>query len=348
MVLREVQESATTWQKTYYVYDGYGNLRFIIPPEASANLSANNQNGQDPIAYVDSPVTLPPKNSNNYVYNSPGSITLAPGFQHNAATDGNFSIKIGIPAYALENYIYQFHYDEEPKADQAKRPRERIGFFYVYDKWDRLVMSQDGLQRSKPTREWTFVKYDRLNRAVMTGIFKSNASHNAMINIVKASNNRYESTVNSATGYSLTTSYPTAITVNDLLTVNHFDSYSFKNNAAWDAENPETAYNFNNPPGYNNVLQTTVKGLSTGAKVKVLGTSDWLNSVVYYDDDYQTIQVYSENHKGGIDKITNHFTFGGRMLKSTYRHRTATEDIDLLKEYEYDHAGRVTRSLPDR
>ena len=343
MVLREVQESATNWQKTYYVYDGYGNLRFIIPPEASASLSTTNQNGQDPIAYVDSPVTLPPKNFNNYVYNSPGSITLAPGFQHNAATDGNFSIKIGIPAYALENYIYQFRYDEEQRLIRQKDPGADW-VFYVYDKWDRLVMSQDGLQRSKPTREWTFVKYDRLNRAVMTGIFKSNASHNAMINNVNASNNRYESTHSNAIGYSLSATYPKAIQVNDLLIVNHFDNYSFKINAAWDDENPETAYNFNNPPGYNNVLQTTVKGLSTGAKVKVLGTSDWLNSVVYYDYDYQAVQVYSKNHKGGIDKITNHFTFSGRMLKSTYRHRTATEDIDLLKEYEYDHVGRVTRS----
>ena len=344
MILREVQENATTWLQTYYVYDGYGNLRFIIPPEASANLRLTAPNGQNPIAFVDTPLTLPPKNFNNYVYNNPGSITLAPGFQHNAATEGNFSITIGVtPVYAQETYMYQFQYDEEQRLIKQKDPGADW-VFYVYDKWDRLVISQDGFQRSKSTREWTFVKYDRLNRAVMTGIYKSNANHNTMINHVKASNNRYENTANSATGYGFTATYPTAITVNDLLTVNYFDGYSFKNNPAWDAENTETAYNFNNPPGYNNTRQTAVKGLSTGSKIKILGSSNWLNSVVYYDDDYQVIQIYNENHKGGIDKITNHFSFSGRMLKSTYRHRTSSEDVDLLREYEYDHAGRVTRN----
>lgn len=342
-ILREVQESASTWLQTYYVYDSYGNLRFIIPPEASANLSGTTENGQDPVEYVDTNITLPPSNFNHYVYNSPGSITLAPGFEHNAATNGGFSITVGItPVYAQEAYMYQFQYDDEQRLISQKDPGADW-VFYVYDKWDRLVMSQDGLQRAKTTKEWTFIKYDRLNRAVMTGIYESNASHSTMISNVKASNNRYESTTNSATGYTLTTSYPTAINAGDLLTVNYFDDYGFTGNASWDAENSETAYNFSNPTGYSNTKQTLVKGLPTGSKTKILGSSNWLNSVVYYDDDYQVIQIYSENHKGGIDKITNQFTFSGRMSKSTYTHKTTTEDIDLLKEYEYDHAGRITK-----
>ncbi|SHK65275.1 RHS repeat-associated core domain-containing protein, partial [Reichenbachiella agariperforans] len=41
VVLKKVQadESASEWAETYYVYDDFGNLRFVLPPKYSANLN---------------------------------------------------------------------------------------------------------------------------------------------------------------------------------------------------------------------------------------------------------------------------------------------------------------------
>jgi len=40
--------------------------------------------------------------------------------------------------------------------------------YMVYDKRDRLVLTQDG--NNRPANKWLFTKYDRLNRPVLTGI----------------------------------------------------------------------------------------------------------------------------------------------------------------------------------
>jgi hypothetical protein len=37
----------------------------------------------------------------------------------------------------------------------------------VYDPWDRLVLMQDGNQRT--SGKWTFTKYDVFNRTIMSG-----------------------------------------------------------------------------------------------------------------------------------------------------------------------------------
>ncbi|WP_157309901.1 DUF6443 domain-containing protein [Chitinophaga tropicalis] len=45
--------------------------------------------------------------------------------------------------------------------------------YMVYDTRDRLVFTQDAVQRSKSTPEWLATFYDALNRPVMTAIYKS-------------------------------------------------------------------------------------------------------------------------------------------------------------------------------
>ena len=41
VVLKKVQESDNSFLSTYYVYDDFGNLRYVLPPKAVEELQTN-------------------------------------------------------------------------------------------------------------------------------------------------------------------------------------------------------------------------------------------------------------------------------------------------------------------
>src|SRR5690606_16869660 len=71
----------------------------------------------------------------------------------------------------LDDFAFRYKYDARKRMTRKKVPGADW-VYMVYDDRDRLVMSQDGNQRAANPREWTFTKYDALNRPVLTGIYK--------------------------------------------------------------------------------------------------------------------------------------------------------------------------------
>ena len=61
--------------------------------------------------------------------------------------------------------------------------------YLVYDKKDRLILSQDENQRSRTTKQWSFFLYDNLDRTVVTGLFDNNASSEVMQTFADGLNN---------------------------------------------------------------------------------------------------------------------------------------------------------------
>jgi hypothetical protein len=97
-VLSRTQSGSTTWFDTYYVYNEYGELLFVIPPQSS--------------------------------------VTFAPNKAH------------------VDLWHFQYAYDDLGRQTGSKAPG--AGWVYtIYDKWDRPVLTQDSVQRVKPTPEWT-------------------------------------------------------------------------------------------------------------------------------------------------------------------------------------------------
>ncbi|MEO0555941.1 MAG: DUF6443 domain-containing protein [Bacteroidota bacterium] len=242
-------------------------------------------------------------------------------------------------------WYYQFKYDEHGNIIESKAPGTDVDWVYaVYDQYQRLVLVQDGVQRAKSPDEWSFFKYDDLNRVIMTGFISDNASRATMATRVLSSGtnpNRYENTANTSIGYTTNRTYPTSISESNLLTINYHDNYTFRSLPGWDAEGH--SYNFINETEINEVRDEAVKGLATGSKVKILGTGQWLNSAIYYDDRYRPIQMISENHLGGQDILSIENDFAGRDVKQFYHH-TGGESLTVLEEYEYDHAGRLLKT----
>lgn len=277
------------WALTYYVYDDFGNLRFVLPPELSK------------IAH----------SSDTALMNST----------------------------RLANWAFQYSYDKRKRMATKQVPGSGV-VYMVYDKRDRLVLTQDANQRSTANKYWSFTKYDPFNRPILTGIKDTavaltQAQMQAVVDTfyTKSNNTLFEKFVGTAVsnmhGYS-NTSYPRLTgptTSNDkdrYLSVTYYDDYGYKTTLA-----DSNRYTFDpiHLVGQKGSYFKRLTGQVTGAKIKVLdggvtGNYTWLTTVSYYDDDSRAIQIVSDNYKGGTDRTTNKYDFVGKILKSKSTHNT--------------------------
>jgi RHS repeat-associated protein len=247
----------------------------------------------------------------------------------------------------LKRWAFRYTYDNRNRISQKQVPGAEP-VYMVYDKWDRLVLTQDGNQRAGATnaiKYWTFTKYDNLNRPIMTGIkdttstvqltqatmqnvvdaFYSVATHpRAEVYVGNVANNIHGYSNNS---YPETTSPGNIVDGNRFLTVTYYDNYSFA--LLWGArpyvndtlQQVVNGYSYQMPAA----PWTAVKGLATGSKVKVLdggvtGGYVWLKSVMYYDRDYHLIQKQDDNFKGGVDRTSTLYDFAGKVLVTKIFH----------------------------
>jgi RHS repeat-associated protein len=239
----------------------------------------------------------------------------------------------------LDRWAFQYKYDDEQRMIAKRIPGSAPGAdgwsYIVYDKWNRVVLTQDPEQR--PLNKYTFTKYDILNRPIITGSYTSAKSLADLRADVAASDARSET-------HTTTVTFPVTATEADWLTVTYYDSYNFLQ-ASWDAESNNFAYV--NIGGYpqktsdnaNEVL-TFPRGSTTGSKVRILESSTWLNSVSYYDKNYNLVQSIAESHRGGVVRITKKFDFTKDVEKSQ-RYQSG-DGLTTEETYEYDNADRVT------
>lgn len=256
----------------------------------------------------------------------------------------------------LGELSFQYRYDGRKRMIKKKVPGADW-VYMVYDNRDRLVLTQDGNQRAKSTPEWTFTKYDALNRPVTTGVYRDavNKTQEAMQtavtsyyapNPLPSTKALYESFTGTGTthGYD-NKSFPVVNVANDYLTVTYYDNYTFQSltptpaNLNYDASQlPASGGDKAQEPS----AFGAVKGLVTGTKVKNLETAAWLWTVNHYDDRYRAIQTIATNHKGGRDKITNVYDFVGKVLRTKTTHTVSgAATRNIVRRFDYDHAGRL-------
>ena len=148
----------------------------------------------------------------------------------------------------MKQLCYLYKYDERGNNIEKRLPG-CDPIYMVYDKANRLVLSQDGNQREKtrkPRSLWTVLKYDILGRVVFTGILPNDSTKDQFKAVY--STKLITETYISGTGYS-TNYFVTA----KPLTLNFYDDYTFTSlainasNLNWAGSN----LNWVNPPtGY--------------------------------------------------------------------------------------------------
>ncbi|MEM9859099.1 MAG: DUF6443 domain-containing protein [Bacteroidota bacterium] len=227
----------------------------------------------------------------------------------------------------LARWAFQYKYDGRKRMIEKKVPGAEP-IFMIYDKRDRLVLTQDGNQRVGSKNEWTFTKYDALNRPILTGIIDKGASTVDQIRgEAEAISVFFENRGGTVHGYT-NNSYPSVSNANNYLTATYYDDYTFPHAGSY-----TFVEELGNPAAFGRV-----KGQVTGSKVKNLdGSNTWLESVMYYDDRYRVVQTQTQTLLGGVDRVSNRYDFIGQLLETKTTHNTTR----VSRTFDYDHAGRL-------
>ncbi|MEL7341416.1 MAG: hypothetical protein AAGM67_13125, partial [Bacteroidota bacterium] len=252
----------------------------------------------------------------------------------------------------LEEFVFSYEYDNYHRVIKKRVPGADW-VYQIYDKLDRMIMSQDGQLRG--SKKWRFTKYDALGRPIQTGLYFSGSALFAGVQSQAANNNQlYESRNNSAFGYT-NVAFPVLSAGNpDLFSVSFYDDYDFNRNGSDQDANevsvqePVLGLGFVGS-GFSALRDAWTRGMVTGVKVKVLdGGNQFLLTRTYYDQYGRELQTRSDNHLGGQDRITFDYNFAGELKRSLHFHQTPGETMQVYKAFDYDHQGRLLKVWQDQ
>jgi RHS repeat-associated protein len=265
-VVMERKKNAGANSDTYYVYDDFGNLRYVLPPAVS-----------------------------------------------------------DISQTTLSNFAYIYKYDERNRCIEKKLPGCEP-FYFIYDKADQLIFSQDGNQRSGDPNTWSFFLYDSVGRPIVSGICINPDIEGCKNTIVKCELGEAD---NSFAGY-----IPNIVLQNvALLSVNYYDNYDFISFQT--SINPEKL----NYIPYAQIDQPgNSKGLLTGTRLYQLDNSKkYTISATYYDQHDRIIQTHTSNRFGGFDDEYIEYSFIRKpMCKKLVHSFDGKTTLEEFFSYSYD------------
>jgi len=271
--------------------------------------------------------------STYYVYDDKGLLAFVLPPPANADNDGTISTT------TLNNYCYQYRYDERDRMSQKKIPGK--GWEYtVYNVLDQPVATQDANQAAN--NQWIFSKYDALGRAVVSGIYSNGAILYSSLQstVTGITTNLYETPTGTGNGYT-SVAWPTA-NITATLDLDYYDSY---------ANIPGLPSTYNISSG----ASAMVKGAPVAKLTAVLNTpANMLWDVMYYDDLGRSTKNYAQHYLGGTlntnnyDLISTTYNFNNQPTTVTRKHwntaSTSNALVTVINTYLYDHMGRKLKT----
>ncbi|MCE1154685.1 MAG: DUF6443 domain-containing protein, partial [Bacteroidales bacterium] len=261
---------------------------------------------------------------------------------------------------SLYDLCYRYSYDNRGNCIETQLPG-CDPVYMVYDKADRLILSQDGNQR--PDNKWSFIKYDAYGRVIQTG-HTTIEFHASGLNLNDLRSQYENLTVveskNASGGYSFyTNNFP--LGSNSIATVETFyDDYDFINFPLYSNQKPHLLYvdKFTQSDlapfdvRYTNIQQNTdiaTKGLKTGQIVRTADAMAMTNieqsvlTALYYDERGRVVQTRGNNRLGGYDYDFFQYSFTGNVLRHRHVHKSSYIATALTEEYgfTYDAAQRL-------
>ena len=220
----------------------------------------------------------------------------------------------GTDATILNRYAYRYDYDPRGRLIEKRLPGVDP-VYYVYDGKDRMVLSQDGNQRSG--NRWSYTLYDGQNRAIETGdVVLTGKTAVQLRSEAGASRNYLPSGTRTALQYCLYDSYMASATV--------------------------TPHAFVATSGYATTYHSLVTGQLTATKTRILGSDTWQTTTLYYDDLGRIIQTVSDNRLGGLSRSDMQYDFVGNLLQQRESHGKTGGSADVLESVNtYDMQGRL-------
>jgi RHS repeat-associated protein len=237
----------------------------------------------------------------------------------------------------LSEQCFRYEYDKLHHNIMKKVPGAG-DVYMVYDERDRLVLTQDANLRAGSPQKWLYTQYDHLNRPVATGLW--NNSNTRSYHADRADTSSAYPNLAGQTIEELTTTF--------------YDSYSWRsaygNPLSATLNTDQSSYllavsNSTWPYPQAVTASTHLQGLVTGSRVKVLGTSTYLYSVNFYDEESRVIQVQFQNVSGGTDISTTQYSWNGQPLMvigKTVKSSPNAQTSVVLTKITYDSLWRTT------
>jgi RHS repeat-associated protein len=201
----------------------------------------------------------------------------------------------------------------------------------VYDSRDRLVLTQDANMRASDVNKWMYTGYDGLNRVTSSGFWYDNAGRSCWDILYLSSTVDYLLT---GTVDELTTTYYNDYTwIPGSLNANLLSDWNAYFVSSGNFPYPQTP-----------VKSNLIKGMVTGTRTKILGTSTFLYTVNIYDEYGRIIQMKSTNQTGGVDVTTTQYAWSGLPVVVIQKQEVAAPNPHstvTVTQMTYDDLGRV-------
>lgn len=210
---------------------------------------------------------------------------------------------------------------------------------YVYDRKERLVEKQTGVMKGAGSFQWQYFTYDELNRPVSTGVLTHAQSVYA----------------NNANAAAASGDWPvlSSYTYEEHSLI-HYDDYknvpgglpSTITSSSYESANFLTSYNTSPEFAEPWVASTWVQNKETWRKIRVLGTSDYIYEVSFYDIKGRKIQTQTKYPSGALTRVSTQYDFKGNPVKMSTAHSKSgsnTYDFAVISHYSYDEAGRLQK-----
>ncbi|MFT3705078.1 MAG: DUF6443 domain-containing protein [Agriterribacter sp.] len=250
----------------------------------------------------------------------------------------------------INEQCFRYEYDSRNRMIMKEVPGADP-VYMVYDALDRIVMTQDGKQRTAAVNIWLITFYDVLNRPIMTGSLSNTYGSFSTTTFAQ-----HLAAAAATTVYPFAKTSLPASTYWTTLTETGYDNYDALPStsgltASLDATYTSSTYINTSttvfPYPETPTSSTQVRGLPTWTKTNILNSTNYLYNVTIYDDKARPVQVKSRNIRGGFDIATTQYSWAGkpvRIIQKIDKAGTPVQTIVTMSDITYDHAGRVLRT----
>ncbi|GEP97522.1 hypothetical protein CCY01nite_37820 [Chitinophaga cymbidii] len=332
------------WKCTYYVYDDFGHTVFIIPPKATEYLRTHSWNLND-----------------NELINE-----LCYQFQYD---ERNRIISQSSPGAELKEMVYDVRdrivFTRDGNLRNASQPKWNI---VLYDDEDRPVLKGFYLsgatradlqtQMNSATEGSTFtystpgpVDLVIADRTLVPPGYQARSSITFTEGFESAVNDEFTAEIvpglTSGTVTIAGSNVLNGIDQADIYPLTYFfyDAYDASAGTFKAADLNKLDAGNNTNAEVNTTYTTKLRGALTGKRERVIGTDQWLNYTVYYDDKGRELQIVTDNIAGGHNILTRQYDFASNLL-SQYEYVTNPRagiipTTQVLTKFEYGSDNRL-------
>ncbi|MGB5928778.1 MAG: DUF6443 domain-containing protein, partial [Cyclobacteriaceae bacterium] len=246
----------------------------------------------------------------------------------------------------LDKWAFRYRYDARGRMTAKRIPGKDDWDLIVYNRRDLPVLTQDPVQRDN--NQWSFTKYDHLNRPIMTGTVVLNDTEQTIRQLaasIPTGEIGYEEMAPGYPfGYTRNQSWPD-VSNDDIESVTWFDDYDYP------CSEQVRFRSYTEPEGQGsrmviNAYHPYPTGQVTGTAVRnpfPENGNEMLYSATFYDGNMRPVYSVSDNALGGNDRMYMTYSWAGEVLKQVELH-SGHRSVAQVRTFTYDHTGRLLQT----